>query len=44
MTFRYINNEKARENFVEETLSKTDQQLYFSESRLVMKVDISRVI
>ena len=36
---RYVNNEAAKQSLVEESLSKTDNQLYFSESRLLMKVD-----
>ena len=34
----YINNEVARDNEVQENLSKTNDLLYYSESRLIMKV------
>lgn len=34
----YVNNEAARPSAVEETLVKTEQQLYFSEARLTLPV------
>ena len=36
--FRYINDEAAQGSWVEESLSKTEAQLYHSEARLTMNI------
>ena len=36
--FRYINDEAAQGSWVEESLSKTEAQLYHTEARLTMNI------
>ena len=39
---RFVNDKEARPAFVQESLSKTDNNLYYSETRLTIKVSSTK--